>query len=206
MKLTTALILGVFTIASTQALAGHRNHDEKHHRDWHKSEKKASHHIHKMYVHREQQHYGHSYRDQSYAEVVHVQPIYHSYTRPLHDTSCLYRAPERVHSVSYTGTILGAVIGGALGHRIGDAHGDPGAAAIAGGLLGAAIGRNIDHNVNYNQGLRVAGPCRVKHHQETVLELVEYEVTYRYNGRVHHARMDHDPGEWVKLDVDISPA
>ena len=118
----------------------------------------------------------------------------------------LFEAQEIVRIVSYTGTVLGAVIGGALGHRIGDAHGDPRLAAVAGGLLGASIGRSIDHNANYNQGLRVAKPCRVRHQQETVRELVEYKVTYRYNGRVHHARMDYDPGEWVKLDVDISPA
>jgi uncharacterized protein YcfJ len=175
MKLTTVVILGLFTMASTQALADHRHHD-KH------------------------------YRNQPYGKVVHVEPVYRSYTRPVRDTSCLRRDPERVQFVSYTGMVLGAVVGGALGHRIGDAHGDPGVAAIAGGLLGASIGRTIDHNISYNQGLRVTGPCRVRHQQETVRELVEYKVSYRYNGRVYHARMDHDPGEWVKLDVDISPA
>jgi uncharacterized protein YcfJ len=35
---------------------------------------------------------------------------------------------------------------------------------------------------------------------------VEYQVTYRYNGEVHRTTMDYDPGEWVKLDVDITPA
>jgi uncharacterized protein YcfJ len=146
------------------------------------------------------------YRDQAYGKVVHVEPVYRTYTRPARYNSCLRRDPERGHFVSYTGTVLGAVVGGALGHRIGDAHGDPGAAAIAGGLLGASIGRSIDHSISYNQGLRVSGPCRVRHQREKVRELVEYKVSYRYNGRVHYARMDHDPGKWVKLDVDVSPA
>ena len=33
MKLTTALILGVFTLASTQVLADHRDHDDWRYRD-----------------------------------------------------------------------------------------------------------------------------------------------------------------------------
>ena len=77
---------------------------------------------------------------------------------------------------------------------------------MAGGLLGASVGRDIDRRASYNRGLRVEGPCRVGSHVESRRELVEYKVTYRYNGRVHHARMDHDPGEWVKLDVNVSPA
>ena len=179
MKLTTVVILGLVSLASTMAsntaLADH-HHKDKHH------------------------------RKQPYGKVVQVEPVYRTYTRPVQDTSCLRRDPERVRFVSYTGTVLGAVVGGALGHRIGDAHGDPGAAAVAGGLLGASIGRSIDHNIAYNRGLRVTGPCRVRHQQETVRELVEYKVSYRYNGRVHHARMNHDPGEWIKLNVDVSPA
>ena len=201
MKLTTALLIGVFTTASTQVFADQR-HANHHYCDHHKQGKYTGHHHRHDRLHRE----GGSYRDRYYGRVVHVEPVYRSTTRPVPEASCLRWEPERVHYVSYTGTVLGAVIGGALGHRIGDAHGDPGVAAIAGGLLGASIGRGIDHTVSYNQGLRVAGPCRVNQRRETVRELVEYKVTYRYNGRVHHARMDHDPGEWVKLDVDVSPA
>ncbi len=201
MKLTTALLIGVFTAVSTQAIADPR-HVNHHYCDHPNQGKYAGH------QHRNDRHHGEdrSYRDRYYGRVVHVEPVYRSYTRTVPGASCLSREPERVHYVSYTGTVLGAVIGGALGHRIGDAHGDPGVAAIAGGLLGASIGRGIDRTVSYNQGLRVAGPCRVNQRRETVRKLVEYKVTYRYNGRVHHARMDHDPGEWVKLDVDVSPA
>ncbi len=141
-----------------------------------------------------------------YARVIHVEPVYRTYSTPTNDASCISYDYSRPIRTSYTGTILGAVIGGALGHKIGDSHGDPGAAAIAGGLIGASFGHSVDRRNSYNRQLRVAGPCRSNSGVKTVRELVEYKVTYRYNGRIHAARMDHDPGEWVKLNVNVSPA
>ncbi len=35
-------------------------------------------------------------------------------------------------------------------------------------------------------------------------ELLEYEVACRYNGQVHYASPDCDPGEWVKRNVNYS--
>jgi uncharacterized protein YcfJ len=146
-----------------------------------------------------------------YGRVTHVEPIYRTYTAPRKSKSCIERDYSIPVQTSYSGAILGAVIGGALGHSIGDAHGDPGSAAIAGGLIGASFGRSGDRANSYNRQLRVTGPCRSDRHsrghrRETVRELVEYKVTYRYNGKTHKARMSHDPGKWVKLNVNVSPA
>ena len=141
-----------------------------------------------------------------YARVIHVEPIYRTYSSLRSVNSCLDYDHSLPVRTSYTGTILGAVIGGALGHKIGDSHGDPGAAAIAGVLLGASFGHSVDRRASYNRHLHVVGPCRSNYRRQTVRELVEYEVTYRYNGKVHQAHMDYDPGEWVKLNVDVSPA
>ena len=149
---------------------------------------------------------GHRDEKGIYGRVIYVEPVYRSYKKPRKHNSCI----EYDHSIpvqtSYTGTILGAVIGGALGHSIGDAHGDPGAAAIAGGLIGASFGRGIDRHNSYNRHMLVTGPCRSDRRYKRVREVVEYKVTYRYNGRVHKARLDYDPGEWVKLNVKVSPA
>jgi uncharacterized protein YcfJ len=181
-KLTTVLIAGVFTLGSAYSLAGDRGH---------------GHHVHHHYYHHAGKHglaRGHhkqhrSYRERQvadYGRVISVEPVYRYYREPVNDHNCARYDDRAPNYTSYTGTVFGAVIGGALGHRIGDAHGDPDAAAVAGGLLGAA--------------------CRVTHRERTRRELVEYQVTYRYNGEVHRTTMDYDPGEWVKLDVDITPA
>ena len=138
--------------------------------------------------------------------MIEVEPVYRYYKEPVNAHSCLRVESGRASYNSYTGTVLGAVVGGALGHRIGDSHGDPKVAAVAGGLLGASLGRDIGHRVRENQRLRIEGPCRVRQYEETRRQLVEYKVTYRYNGAVHLARMDYDPGDWVKLDVNVAPS
>jgi uncharacterized protein YcfJ len=156
----------------------------------------------------------HKDRKGDYGRVIHVEPVYRTYKAPRDHHSCVQYDHSIPVRTSYTGTILGAVIGGALGHAIGDAHGDPDTAAIAGGLIGASFGHSVDRRNSYNRQLLVTGPCRSDHasdhrrdhRRKTVRELVEYKVTYRYNGRIHKARMDYDPGEWVKLNVNISPA
>ena len=210
MKLTTVLIFGVFTLGSTYALADHRHDHGCKHRG-HGHHKTAQHraaeagyrerYLQERYPqeHYPQEHYAR-------ARVVNVEPVYRYYQQPVSDHSCVQYDRGRAGYNSHTATVLGAVIGGALGHRIGDSHGDPRVAAVAGGLLGASIGRDVDRRVSYNRGLRVEGPCRVGHRQETRRQLVEYKVSYRYNGQVHLARMDYDPGEWVKLDVNVKPA
>jgi uncharacterized protein YcfJ len=157
---------------------------------------------------------GHGDKKGDYGRVTHVEPVYRTYTAPRKSKSCIERDYSIPVQTSYNGTILGAVIGGALGHSIGDAHGDAGAAAIAGGLIGASLGSNVDRRNSYNRQVLVKGPCRSDRHRDhrsdhrrkTVRELVEYKVTYRYNGKTHKARMDHDPGKWVKLNVNVSPA
>ncbi len=202
MKLSTVLIAGVFTLGSAYSLADHRSHG-------HHAHHKCHHHVAKHKQAREYRNHRKAYRERDtgvYGRVLHVEPVYRYYSQPVTDHSCRRYDASAPNYTSYTGTVFGAVVGGALGHRIGDAHGDPEAAAVAGGLLGAAIGRDIDRRAQYYRGMRVDGPCRVSHRQHSRRELVEYQVTYRYNGEVHRANMDYDPGEWVRLNVDITPA
>lgn len=140
-----------------------------------------------------------SYRDEVvYGRVISVEPIYRV-SAPRHRSCVRYLDNERRRD-SYTPTLLGAIIGGAVGHRIGDNHGDAGAAAIAGGLLGASIGRDVGQHMDRSRRVVVDGPCGYGG-DHARREVVEYAVRYRYNGEVYHTRMDHDPGEWIALDV-----
>ncbi len=198
MKVTTVLIAGVFTLGSAYSLSDHRGHGHG-----------AYHSHHHTVKHTYAREYRSSRREREvtdYGRVLSVEPVYRYYRQPVGDHSCTRYDQRAPNYTSYTGTVFGAVVGGALGHRIGDAHGDPDVAAVAGGLLGAAIGRDIDRRAQYYRGMRVDGPCRVSHSERTRRELVEYQVTYRYNGEVHRTTMDYDPGEWVRVNVDITPA
>jgi uncharacterized protein YcfJ len=93
-----------------------------------------------------------------------------------------------------------------VGHAIGDSHGDPKAAALAGGVIGASLGRDVGNHMHESRHLVVDGPCQPSERQHTRREVVEYVVSYRYNGEVYRTRMDYDPGEWIALDVDVKPA
>ncbi|MEM8561378.1 MAG: glycine zipper 2TM domain-containing protein [Pseudomonadota bacterium] len=215
MKFRTCALAAALAIGSASAIADHR-HKQCHHYDRYHTQHKHSERcyetvvVHERVVHRyhytEPSAYRPERRQDRYGQVVHVQPVYRYISVPVNDYSCIEYDERRAGHTSYTATVLGAVVGGALGHRIGDAHGDPKAAAIAGGLLGASVGRDIDQRARYRRGLNVNGPCTQTNRVESRRELVEYKVTYRYNGRTHHARMDYDPGEWVKLDVSHRPA
>jgi len=211
MKLTAALMFGVFSLGSAYTLAdhrcgeGYRNHGHGHHRQAEHRRHKGQRHYRAARERAAGDHRDHPTRER-YARVLSVEPVYRYFKEPVRDHSCVQYEPGRAGYNSHTATVLGAVIGGALGHRIGDSHGDPKVAAVAGGLLGASLGRDMDRRANYHRGLRVEGPCRVQHREETRRQLVEYKVSYRYNGEVHLARMDYDPGEWVKLDVNVTPA
>lgn len=209
MKLMTTVVLaGVFTLGSTFTLADRQHNNGKH---WgHHKPGPHTQLVQKRVVYEyapvtTRSHHGDGYAG-NYARVVSVEPVYRYVREPARDHSCTEYDRSGASYNSHTATVLGAVIGGALGHRIGDSHGDPKVAAVAGGLLGASVGRDIDQRASYARGLRVQGPCTVSSHIESRRELVEYKVAYRYNGQIHYASMDYDPGEWVKLDVSYSPA
>jgi uncharacterized protein YcfJ len=211
MKLTTVLIASVFTLGSTFTLAD-RHHNNAKHWGHHKHGPGCTHTqvvrervIHEYRNTESREYRNHEYEG-NYARVVSVEPVYRYVREPVRDHSCVEYDRSRSNYSSHTATVLGAVIGGALGHRIGDSHGDPKVAAVAGGLLGASVGRDIDQRASDYRGVRIEGPCRVSSNTYSRRELVEYKVAYRYNGSIHYARMDYDPGEWVQLDVSFTPA
>lgn len=141
-----------------------------------------------------------------YGKVIDVEPVYRLEAyRPGH-ASCIRRLDQGRPRTSYTPTVLGAIVGGVVGHRLGDHRGDPEVAAIAGGILGASVGRDIGNRLAENRYLAVDGPCFPRRGRVVGREVVEYIVTYRYNGEIFRTSMDYDPGEWVALDVDVKPA
>lgn len=105
------------------------------------------------------------------------------------------------------GTLLGAVIGGVLGNTVGKGDGRV-AATTAGAVIGGAIGnRASSGDDRYVEHQGYVQRCRdeVSYGRDRV---VGYDVTYRYHGRIHRTRMDHDPGRWMRVVVDdrVRPA
>jgi len=105
--------------------------------------------------------------------------------------------------------ILGGLIGAAIGNQIG--HGDGRrAATVAGALIGTAIGHDAGSHTGapvYGQSVpRDVERCSV-HYETTYEDRIEgYKVVYVYDGQRHATRLAYDPGERIRVRVDVSPA
>lgn len=104
------------------------------------------------------------------------------------------------------GAILGAVIGGVLGNQVGDGRGRQ-VARAAGVIIGGAIGHNVSRQRQRQRygNERVYERCETRYRDSYEERVDGYEVTYEYAGRRHVTRMPNDPGERIRVRVDVTP-
>jgi len=149
-----------------------------------------------------------------YAQVISATPIvrYITIKQPVQecwrDTEyyTTYRPSPRVA----TGTLVGAIIGGAVGHHIGGGRGND-AATIAGSMIGAAIGgesarRRAGYAYTEVEHARPIRRCETRYRSHREQRIDGYDVLYRYKGQKYATRMPYDPGNRIKVRVDIRPA
>lgn len=108
-------------------------------------------------------------------------------------------------------TIVGGIAGAVLGSKIGGGTGTT-IATVAGSALGSLAGREIyDQNQRnrYVRGgtVRVCEPERVYggYSRYGSTAATAYDVTYEYNGRRYTRRMDYNPGDRLRVRVDVMP-
>lgn len=117
------------------------------------------------------------------------------------------------HEGPGAGALVGAIVGGVIGHQFGNSSGGRDRATAAGALVGGLIGHDAERQSGYARVryedvrypvTRETRRCRtVEATRETV---VGYDVRYRYHGREFVARLDHDPGPTLAIDVVARPA
>jgi uncharacterized protein YcfJ len=147
-----------------------------------------------------------------FAKVTHVQPIVVQSERRTPRRECWeeevrYETPRQQRK-SYTGPILGGIIGGAIGNELGAGQDNKKVGAVVGAVLGASIGNDISHNRSHRDNrvqYRTERRCNVEHDVEYYERITGYNVTYRYNGRTYHTRMDNHPGKRIKVRVKVVP-
>ena len=104
---------------------------------------------------------------------------------------------------STAGTVLGAVIGGVLGHTVGKGDGRT-AATVVGAVAGGAVGNRVsDHGGSYES---TQTRCRQIDQVSEQRRIVGYDVEYRYRGEVYNSRLSYDPGERLRVRVQVLPA
>lgn len=146
-----------------------------------------------------------------YARVLAAKPLYETVHRSEPEQRCweervVYQEP-RYRNNGATGTIVGGLIGAAIGNAVGHRKSNQRVGAVAGGLLGASIGHDVSRRSHGSVVQRVGTEqrCEVVKRSYEEQQLVGYQVKYRYHGKTYSTRMDRDPGERVKLRVQVSP-
>ncbi|NND65905.1 MAG: glycine zipper 2TM domain-containing protein [Gammaproteobacteria bacterium] len=102
-------------------------------------------------------------------------------------------------------TIAGGLIGGVLGRQIGGGSGRDGM-TVVGTLVGSAIAND---QAQRNSG-RTTYQDTVERCENRPIDYYEdridgYDVTYEYNGREYQTSLSYDPGNTIKVRVDVSP-
>ncbi len=150
--------------------------------------------------------------DYEYARVVAAQPLYETVRRSEPEHRCweervVYQEPQRYRNNSATGTIVGGLIGAAIGNAVGHHKSNQRVGAVAGGLLGASIGHDVSRRSHgaVQQRVGTEQRCEVVDRSYEERQLVGYQVKYRYHGKTYSTRMDRDPGQRVRLRVQVSP-
>ena len=107
--------------------------------------------------------------------------------------------------------ILGGIIGAALGNQIGRGDGRR-AATVAGAVIGSAIGHDVGERRNANAGpvYTESRPydvqrCEVRNEESFEDRVDGYRVTYEYCGRRQTMVLPYDPGDRVRVRVDVQP-
>ena len=148
-----------------------------------------------------------------YARVLNVEPIVRQVRVETPQRECWtedrYEQPRSAHAGVAGNMILGGLIGGAIGSRFG--HGDGRrAATVAGALIGSSIGHDAGERRRAAQGpydaqVRTVERCGVRYVDNYEERIEGYDVEYEYGGQRYHTRMPYDPGERMRIRVDVSP-
>jgi uncharacterized protein YcfJ len=140
----------------------------------------------------------------NYGKVVSVDPVRKTVNNPRQvckDEVVTHTTPPKdEHRIA--GTAIGAVAGGLLGNQIGGGKGKT-LATVAGAVGGGYAGNRIQASRQHAQSTStVERPCDSVN--DTSTKLVGYDVRYEYKGVTRTVRMDHDPGDRVKVEEGVT--
>jgi len=147
-----------------------------------------------------------------YAKVLSVQPNVRRVTvttpvRECWEETQAYTVDRRPPG-SFGGTLVGALVGGVIGHQFGSGNGND-AATVAGTLIGAAIGNDAAYRAApYYESTRYERPvqrCQTRYSSHEEERVDSYRVIYSYHGQKYATDTPYDPGDRIRIRVDVRP-
>ena len=145
-----------------------------------------------------------------YARVISVNPVYREVEVSRPRRECREDPVHHTghdHPKSAGGMLAGGLIGGIIGHQFGKGRGRKVATAM-GTLIGAKIGHEAVNGRAREHGEGIVGyeqHCQTRH-ELTYEQIVDgYDVVYLYRGQRHRVEMPYDPGERIKMRIQITP-
>jgi uncharacterized protein YcfJ len=137
-------------------------------------------------------------------------PIYQTVVRQVPRQQCHIEqvAHRSAQHRSATPAILGTIIGGALGNAVGSKKSNQRVGAVVGGVLGYSIGKDIgrrsqQHPVDH--GYSEHEVCSTVYDEIEEERLNGFDVSYAYAGQTYKTRMNRDPGETLRVRVQVQP-
>ena len=147
-----------------------------------------------------------------YARVMNVTPIYREVriSEPVKECWTESVTNHRGHHHQSAGGMLaGGIVGDIIGHHLGQGRKHRSITTAVGTLVGARIGHEA-----------VNGGRKRHHHSDSPVlketcshyervsyqqQIDAYNVTYRYQGRTYQVEMPYDPGQRIKIRIQVTP-
>ena len=105
-------------------------------------------------------------------------------------------------------TVVGGIAGAVLGSKIGGGSGSVAASAI-GTMVGGMAGRQVydnSHRPQRTATVQICDPVPVNGYYGNANNAVSaYDVTYEYAGRRYTTRTTYNPGDRIRVRVDVRP-
>jgi uncharacterized protein YcfJ len=147
-----------------------------------------------------------------YARVLSVEPNirYVTVTSPVKECwdDVEYHSARQYRPGKVGKTLFGALLGGVIGHQIGSGSGND-AATVAGTLIGAVVANEASNNQPGYRTTSYTTPvrrCATNYQSHEEQRIDGYDVIYAFHGRKYATTTPQDPGDRIRIRVDVRPA
>ena len=144
-----------------------------------------------------------------YADVVDVRPLYQAVTVSVPQESCWEErvAIQSSRRESKTPVLVSTIVGGAIGNALGNNKSSQRVGAVVDAVLGHSVGRDIVASNRRHEPARyeVVEHCEVSEVYRDEERMVGYQVKYEYAGEIYAIQTENDPGDQIRLRIDITP-